>query len=178
MTYFLTVSKLSDVRRLGALFVATMLLLVAAPAYAEDPPFTIGSKPGWFVDGGVTTGGTVVTRERGGYVGGELSIVRLHEGRFAGLYGDGYYDVGAGRTYATSGIELGYKFLGLDGGAAARIGGERVEWGPTGRLFVTVGILSLYVRYAYFADSLVAANEQVVQIGGLFKLPLAAWGGR
>jgi hypothetical protein len=166
------------VTRSGALFVATAFFLFAATAHAEDAPFTIGSKPGWFVAGGVTTGGTVVTHERGGYVGGELSAVRLHEGRFVGLYGDGYYDVGAGRTYATSGIELGYKFLGFDGGAAARIGGERVEWGPTGRLFVTVGILSLYVRYAYFADSLVAANEQVVQIGGLFKLPLAAWGGR
>jgi hypothetical protein len=168
------------VKRLESLLAATAVAFLSTPARAEGPPpaFTIGSKPAWFLTGGVTTGGTLVTADRGGYVGGELSIVRLHKGRFLGLYGDGYYDVGASRTYATSGIEIGYKFFGVDGGAAARMGGDAIEWGPTGRVFVTVGILSVYVRYAYFPDPLRAGTDNVLQVGGLFKLPLAAWGGR
>ncbi len=145
----------------------------------EEPRgFTIGATPAWFLTGGVTSGGTIVAHERGGYVGGEVSFVRLNEGRFVGLYGDLYADLGAHRSYATSGVELGYKFFGIDGGAATRFGGDRVELGPTGRVFLTVGILSIYGRYAYFPDAIASGNEHVVQIGGLFKLPFAAWGGR
>ena len=169
-------------------------VLLAAPARAEDPPpsapatppgaeapspaFTIGPKPVWFLTGGVTSGDTFVAHDRGGYVGGELSLVQLYEGRFVGLYGDGYHDLGAHRTYATGGIELGYRFFGIDGGVATRMGGDRVEPGATGRVFVTIGILSLYGRYAYFPDPLRAGDDHVVQVGGLFKLPFAAWGGR
>jgi hypothetical protein len=159
---------------------AASLLLLALPARAEEPPpaFTIGPKPAWFVTGGLTSGDTLVAHDRGGYLGGELSLSRILEGRVVGLYGDGYYDLGAHRTYTTGGIELAYKLLGIDGGAAARLGGRRVEWGPTGRVFVSLGVLAIYGRYAYFVDPLRAGNDHVVQIGGLFKLPFAAWGGR
>jgi hypothetical protein len=165
-------------------------VLFASHARAEDPPpvvpanpaeppaYTIGSLPAYFVNAGVTSGGTIVARDGGGYIGGELSFARLHQGRLIGLYGDGYYDLGAKRTYATGGLELGYTFIGIDGGAATRIGGERLDWGPTGRLFVTIGILSIYGRYAYFPESLGVKDDHVVQIGGMFKLPFAAWGGR
>jgi hypothetical protein len=156
------------------------LIFAASPARAEEekPAFTIGSKPAWFVTGGLTTGGTVVTHDRGWYLGGELSLVRLHRGTFMGLYGDGYYDFGAARTYSTGGIELGHKFLGIDGGGAVRIGGDHLEWGPTGRVFITLGILALYARYAYFYEPERSGNDHVVQIGGLLKFPFAAWGGK
>jgi hypothetical protein len=115
------------------------------------------------------TGGATVTSERGGYLGGELSLVRLRDARFFGFYADGYYDFGISRTYTTGGVELGYKFFGIDGGGAARFGGDRVEPGVTGRLFLTLGILSLYGRYAFFdADT----NEHVVQVGALLKAPI------
>jgi hypothetical protein len=100
----------------------------------------------------------------------------LREGRFVGVYGDGYHDFGAHRTYATTGVELGYRFLGVDGGGAVRLGGDRAEWGPTGRLFLTLGIVSLYGRYAYFPEALGAKNDHVVQIGCLVKLPFHVWG--
>jgi hypothetical protein len=150
----------------------------AEPPPDEERGFAIGSKPAWYLSGGATTGGTIVTQDRGWFVGGEMSLVRLNEGKFIGLYGDAYYDFGIERTYATSGVELGYKFLGIDGGAAARIGGSRVEWAPTGRLFLTFGIVSLYGRYAYFVDPLRVGNDHVVQLGGLLKIPFAAWGGK
>ncbi len=167
-------------RLLSSLAVVAFVSAFTAEAHADEknekPAFTIGSSPAWYLMGGVTGGGTLVARDRGGYVGGELSLVRLREGRFVGLYGDGYYDFGINRTYTTGGLELGYKFLGIDGGAAARFGGSRPEWGAAGRLFVTVGLLSIYGRYAYFPEPLRADNDHVVQIGALLKLPFAAWG--
>jgi hypothetical protein len=142
------------------------------------PAFTIGSKPSWFLMAGVTTGGTVAAHDRGGFVGGEASVVRLsNAGRFFGFYGDGYYDFGIDRTYTTTGLELGYKFFGADGGVAARVGSGRIEAGATGRLFLTIGIVSIYGRYAIFPDPIVAGNEQVVQIGALVKVPFKIWGG-
>lgn len=152
-----------------AVALASAFSLWPAAAAAEEPTgFTIGARPAWYVLGGVT-GGATVTSDRGGYVGGELSVARLNEGRWFGLYGDGYYDFGIKRTYTTGGIELGYKMFGIDAGGAARFGGDKVEPGLTGRLFVTVGILSIYGRYAWF-DAL--RNDHVVQVGALLKLPL------
>ena len=156
-----------------------LVLLAATPARAdgESQGFSIGSKPAYFVSGGLTTGASIVAHDRGYYLGGEVSFVRLHRGSFMGVYGDGYYDFGASRTYSTAGVELGYKFLGLDGGAAARFGDDKVAFGPTGRIFVTVGILSIYGRYTYFYEPMRADNDHVVQIGALLKFPFAAWGG-
>jgi hypothetical protein len=165
---------------LETLPVALAIALVASPSDADEPrpAFKVGSSPAWYLLGGVTTGGTLVAHDRGGYLGGELSLVRLQEGYFIGAYGDAYRDFGAHRTYATSGLELGYRFVGVDFGAAARMGGEHVEWGPTDRLFVGAGAFSLYGRYAHFSSSLGAGDEHVVQIGVLLKLPLFAWDGR
>ena len=166
-------------RLLGGSIVAILGLLAGerlARAADETPSHTIGAQPIWYLMGGVTGGGTLVANDRGGYLGGELSVVRMRDARFFGLYGDGYYDFGAKRTYTTGGIELGYKMFGLDGGAAARIGGDRVEWGPTGRLFLSVGVLSIYGRYAYFPDPLRSGDDHVVQVGALLKLPFAVWG--
>ena len=101
--------------------------------------------------------------------------MRKREGRFIGFLGDGYYDFGAKRTYTSAAIELGYKFIGIDAGGAARLGGDRIEFGPAGRLFVSTGILTLYGRYEYFIDALKEGNDHVVQIGGLVKVPIAAW---
>jgi hypothetical protein len=148
-------------------------------AVEQKSPFTIGTKPVWYLMSGVTTGGTIAAHDRGGYVGGEASIVRLsNAGRFFGFYGDGYYDFGIERSYATTGVELGYKFLGIDGGGASRIGSGRVEWGATGRLFLTVGVISIYGRYAIFPDPIIQGNEHIVQIGALVKIPFAIWGAK
>ena len=153
------------------------LAVVPAVAHADDPPFVIGARPAWFLTAGVTGGGTVGVDTRGGYVGGEASLVRLREARFVGLYADAYYDFGVDGTYLTAGPELGLirrsktmpLSLGLDGGAALRLADERAL-GATGRLFVTVaGSVSLYARYAYLdAD----ADPHVVQVGLTFKFPL------
>jgi hypothetical protein len=161
----------------GALAALVVTFLPRVGHAAEEPAFSIGPRSAWYLLGGVTTGDTMVARERGGYVGGEASLVRLGgAGRFAGVYGDGYHDVGAGRTYATAGVELGYKLVGIDGGVATRLGGDRPEWGPTGRLFFGVGIVSVYGRYAHFVESLGTSNANVLQVGALVKIPIKVWG--
>jgi hypothetical protein len=162
---------------LGVAAAGVLALAVAAPrrAAADDRPFTIGSRPAWFLLGGVTSGGTVALADRGAFVGGELSLARLRDGNYLGFYADGYYDWGADGTYVTGGLELGRKLVGLDGGAALRLAGGEREVGVTGRLGVSVGLFGLYARYAYFTGAM--ADDHVLQVGVAFKLPLMTIGG-
>jgi hypothetical protein len=148
-------------------------LLSAGVLHAQAAPFTLGAEPVWYGLAGLTTGGTGLARDRGYFLGSEISVVRvLGGGRFLGAYADGYYDFGAQRTYTTAGVELGYKFVGVDAGPALRLGGERVEWGATGRLFATLGVASVYCRYAYFIAALSPYDRHVLQIGVLLKVPI------
>lgn len=152
--------------------VALALLLAAAGvAHADDKPFTIGPQPAWILLGGVTTGGTIALADRGAFVGGELSLARLKNAHFIGLYADGYYDWGADGTYVTGGLELGHKIVGLDGGVALRFANGDRDVGVTGRLTLGLGMLGIYGRYAYFND--VMENEHVIQLGLVIKLPIA-----
>jgi hypothetical protein len=133
-------------------------------------PFKIGGQPAWFLLGGVSTGYTAMG-DRGGFVGGELSLARLLSGRTLGLYADAYYDFGADGTYVSAGPELGWKFLAVDGGFAARFDGgmDGTDLGGTARLCATVGVVSLCGRYSRFdADE----DKNVIQVGVLFKMPL------
>ncbi len=155
----------------GGLVVA--FLLAARPAAAEDA-FTIGSQPAWFLLSGVTTGGTVALADYGAYVGGELSLARLRKGNYVGVYSDAYYDWGANGTYVTGGLELGHTGYGIDGGGALRFSDGERQVGVTGRVNVSLGMVGIYVRYAYF-DAM--TDDHVLQVGAMFKLPLLTSGG-
>ncbi len=157
---------------LGAVVAA---LLVASPrhAAADDPPFTIGSQPVWFLLGGVTSGGTVALADRGGYVGAELSLARVRRGNFVGVYADAYYDWGVDGTYVTGGLELGHKYFGLDGGGALRFANGETQKGVAARFTIGLGVLGLYVRYCYF-DAM--TDDHVIQVGAALKLPLLTLG--
>jgi hypothetical protein len=167
--------------------------LVAAGAHpgraaADGPGFSIGAEPAWAVLAGATAGASV-TASRGALVGGELSLVRVREQRFAGLYADAYYDFGAGGTYLTAGPELGWirrsralpLAVGIDGGGVLRLGadadGGDPALGVTGRLFVAaLGTAALYARYAYLArggaGDAMAGGDHVVQVGVTIKLAI------
>jgi hypothetical protein len=139
----------------------------AAPT--GDPPFEIGSTPQWFVLGGVTGGGTVAFDNRGGYVGGELSLARLNNFSYFGFYADGYYDFGIDGTYVTGGLELGHKIIGIDGGPAFRFAHGSTDTGVAARFNISAGVFGIYVRYAYF-DAM--TDKNVLQVGAVLKLPL------
>jgi hypothetical protein len=133
---------------------------------------------------GVTTGGTVALADRGAFVGGELSLVRLREQRHVGVYADAYYDWGLDGLYGSAGLELGQGVVGVDGGVALRAADGERDLGATGRLCATVGLASLCLRYAYFGDAgpgattEAMADEHVLQVGVLLKFPvLSPWGG-
>ena len=156
--------------RLAIVIAVSIVALGERPAAAEDPPFTIGAQPAWLLLGGVTTGGTVALGDRGALVGGELSLARLRKASFAGVYVDGYYDWGAHGTYATAGLELGHKYVGVDGGVALRFDDMGTDVGATGRVTVGLGVVVVYARYAHFWDAM--ANEDIIQVGLTLKLPL------
>lgn len=163
----------------AAACVAALGIVAAWPAHAhadEHRGFVIGSTPAWLALAGVTTGGTVALGGRGALVGGELSLARLRDGNFAGLYADGYYDWGARGTYVTGGVELGRRLLGLDGGVALRLAGGDRQLGATGRITVGLGVAGVYARYAHFWDT--AIDDNVIQIGLVVKLPVWTGGQR
>jgi hypothetical protein len=158
-----------------ALLALLALSLAASPAHADDPPFTIGATPSWLLLGGVTTGGTLILADRGALVGGEVSLARLQNASFVGLYADAYYDWGAHGTYVTGGLEAGHKFLGFDGGVALRLAEGDQQLGATGRVTVGIGMIGVYARYAHFWD--VMKDDNVIQLGLVVKLPLWTSGG-
>jgi hypothetical protein len=177
LTFFVVSSKLAPMTR--PLVVALALVLASGSALADEPrsettasarPYSIGAQPAWFVLAGLTTGGTVGIDDKGGFVGGELSVVRLDRGVFVGLYADGYYDFGVDAPMVTAGPELGYSLFALDGGVAYRRRDDSDDLGVTARITLGLGMFGIFGRYAYFDD--VADNEHVIQVGALLKLPL------
>ena len=163
-----------------------VVLALASVARADEvkkdsgpPAFHIGPTATWVMLGGLTTGGTVALADKGYFVGGELSFALMRVGDYMGVYGDGYYDWGTNGTYVTSGIELGHKFLGIDGGLAMRFDGE-TRVGFAARASVGVGVAQLWVRYMHFPTSIgdmPIPNDDVLQVGIQLKLPLHTFGG-
>jgi hypothetical protein len=165
--------------RLAALAVTVTVAAALGGSARAEPPFTIGARPVWFVTAGGTAGATVATGDRGAFVGGELSVARILENRFAGLYADAYYDFGGDATYVTLGPELGLirrsrttpLSFGIDGGGVLRRAGGDNAYGATGRVFIGVaGSFAIFGRYAYVDD---AMDRHVFQVGITLKFPLA-----
>jgi hypothetical protein len=163
-------------RGLAAAALAGAILAGAAGRVAAepDPPFAIGGRPVWFVMGGAE-GGASLSDGRGGFAGGELSLVRLDEGRFAGVYGAALRDFGADSTLLSVGPELGLHVrrgralplsLAVDGGPAVELG-DGTRWGGIARLSLTVfGTVSLYARGGLLD------GEPLAQVGLALKFPL------
>lgn len=164
------------VTRACAVVVAALGASLPGIAAADDPAFTIGSVPAWFLLGGVTSGGTVGVDTTGGYVGADLSLARLREGNYIGFYADGYYDFGIDGWYATGGIELGHGLFGVDAGPAVRVANGETDAGVAARINLSIGVFGIYVRYAYF-DAM--SDDHVIQVGGMLKFPLVSpFGGK
>lgn len=166
----------SSAGRLGlALIAAATLALAPATAAADDgdKPFAFGGLPGWTLLGGLSGGGSFGSGGGGGFLGGELSLNRLQEGAWAGLYVDGLYDFGRSESLLSAGPQFGMAVLGVDLGGALRTRDGENDVGVVGRLMVSLGLFSLYGRYGYFIDS----EDHLGQIGLLLKWPLWASSG-
>lgn len=150
----------------AAIFVA---LSIPSFASAQDSVFTFGSKTRWQSLFGPTTGGSFGSEGGGGYVGAELSINRIREGIWWGLYADGAYDFGQESALLTAGPSVGWNFLGVDGGVALREG-EETDVGLQARVLLTIGFFGLYGRYIDLPN----ADEEIGQVGLYFKIPIWA----
>lgn len=169
-------------QKLGLLLVCCAGVALPAGALADNdaadsgdaqvsskPAFTIGPQPVWYFIGGVTSGASVVADDRGGFVGGELSLVRLRDRKWLGFYADGYYDFGVDGTYITAGPELGIGVLGVDLGGVLRFAEGESEIGASARAVISLGLFSIYGRYIYMNSDF---DDQVVQVGAMLKFPL------
>jgi hypothetical protein len=156
---------------MGAATLALVLAMCSGEAHAADgeAAFDFGPEPGWQLMAGPSLVGGFGSAGGGFVPGLELSLNRLNEGVWAGGYVDAGWDLGQDAALVTGGPQLGWAFVGLDGGLAARFGEER-ELGGAGRLLITFGFLSLHGRYIY----LPGAGEHLGQVGVTFKLPLWA----
>lgn len=161
-------------KALGGALVMAAALAVGAPALADpapDQPFDFGPQPGWIMMLGPTFGGSFGSAGGGGYLGAEWSVTRLSTGNWVGLYVDGVYDFGrGGEPMFTAGPQLGSTVLGIDGGGALRLVDLEPEFGATGRVLLSLAVVSLYGRYAYFVDS----GDHQGQVGLMIKLPVWA----
>lgn len=146
------------------------LALVTPAAAEDDAPYSFGTVPGWTVLGGVTGGGSFGTGDPGGFVGLELSVNRLSEAVWSGLYADGTWDFGRDEVIATAGPQLGYYVLGLDGGAALRVRDGESDVGVGGRLLIALAVFDLYGRYVHFFEG----DAHLWQVGAMIKWPLWA----
>lgn len=157
---------------------AICLAALAAPsvASAEDRTLVVGYQPAWFVLAGATGGASFGADENGGYLGVEVSAARMLRGWWYGIYGDALYDFGTAVPSLSFGPEFGYWLLGVDGGVALRPGAQRVvDFGPTVRGMLTLGLFSLYYRRSFWPNAV--ENRTVSQVGLLLKLPVgASWG--
>jgi len=106
----------------------------AAFASSDATPPKRFPRAGWYLPIGV-----VGALGDGARAGGEVSLVHLWSGSiaYAGAYADAMW--GAGERRVTFGPELGWRFLGVDGGYV--LGG-----GAVARVFATVSLLSVGVR--------------------------------
>lgn len=145
------------------------------PVHADEDLLEFGPMPTWHLLGGLDTGGSFGSPGGGGYLGLELSISRLKQRAWYGVFADAAYDFGHEATTLYIGPELGYGFVGFDGGFAYRIpnSGEN-DFGPHGRFMLTLGVFSLYARYSRFVET----RDDVAQVGVLIKMPLWASKGR
>jgi CTP:molybdopterin cytidylyltransferase MocA len=164
--------------RVSVALIAALCLLApsGAAAQSRDPhqqaeaPFSFGPQAGWSVMTGLETGGGFGSAGGGFLLGGEVSVTRLMRQTWFGLYGDAVWDFGQGAALITAGPQLGFAFVGLDGGVAWRPG-EQSALGGAGRLVLTAGFFSIYLRYMYVQSGVGA--EHLGQAGVMFKLP--AW---
>lgn len=160
------------------LIVALLAFGLSSSATAQersgDDVISFGSQPGWHLLGGLTGGAAFGSLGAGGYAGLELSISKLQRRVWWGGYVDASYDFAQQGVTLTAGPQLGYGFVGIDGGVAARIDtGDDVghlDVGPQARVIFTVGLFGIYGRYAYLLDN----DAHLGQAGIVLKLPLWA----
>lgn len=154
---------------LSAVLIAGLLALAAPDASAEEPVYSFGPQTGWQATLGPTLGSTVGSDDNGFFVGGEVSLTRIREGIWWGLYSDATHTFADGSALVTAGPTLGWGLIGLDAGFAVR-NLDGLEEGVTVRGLLTFGLLGAYGRWVH----LPGPDDSFGQLGVYLKLPFWA----
>ena len=156
--------------RLFASAAAAIVTFVAADAFADfGPKFN----DDWFLPVGVNAAAAFGNSSRSaGFVGGlEASFVHINRDLdWMGVYGDASYDTGIQRTRLTLGPEIGTAFLGVDGGFAMLLGGDKPYAGFVLRPMLTFSLVTIYGRFVDFPGE--PTNTAWGELGVLIKIPI------
>jgi hypothetical protein len=153
----------------GWLLALLAALLLAGHAGAHGRP-KLPSRA-VYISPGLTFGGTysfdLSTRPM---LGGEVSAYYWRDGRYIGLFAEGLYDWSRSAARITVGPELGWGFVGLDGGYLADFSAGGPHHGGSVRLFFSVGVVGLFVRYGAVRDA-----PDFVDFGLFIKAPMTVY---
>lgn len=161
---------------------AMWVLVAAVPVRAHCQPRRVSSPPrewdesplpaGWFLPVGVNVGGVSHFRGGAGWVAGtEASLVHFSAKSFlwGGVYADALYDTAIRRARASTGLELGYLFFGLDGGPVLELGKAPAHFGLQIRPVLSVAYVQIYARWGAIFGK--AQDDNFREIGLLLKYP-------
>jgi hypothetical protein len=149
------------------IFLTVLCVLFGSAAYANRfPEFS-----GWWLSPGFTASRSGTDA----FAGGEISFLRVGKSM---LYGGAYVDAGyypkRHATRITSGPEIGFAALGVDGGALIMVDNRKLGVGYALRPFISIPyyitVNLFYRRSEYFIDGHWKKDNE---IGFQLKVPLA-----
>jgi hypothetical protein len=143
--------------------------LAARPSHADAIGF--GPPQGWFVPVGVNVGLALLSQgAKGALLGVEGSVVHLDRSVvWWGGYADALFETNQVTGRFSIGPEVGWAFVGVDGGVVGFLHDARFDPGLAIRPMLTFGFVSLYFR----GEKLFLPGQQVDdgQVGLLVKWP-------
>ncbi|MBI5537227.1 MAG: hypothetical protein HY898_31185 [Deltaproteobacteria bacterium] len=128
---------------------------------------------GWYLPVGLNVGGAFHHESRGMILGAETSVAYYRRGWWMGVYTDVLRDFGNDRTRWSVGPELGFSFVGIDGGFLTQLGEDKVYTGYQIRGLVTMSLLSLYGRGGWLPSH--PSEQGFAEVGVLLKIPIPLW---
>jgi hypothetical protein len=143
--------------------------LASARAFAHPFPDT-----NHYLPVGLAIGGAIhPVVDNGFLIGGEFSYARLNpddQGFWVGGYVDALWDTGPGAFRFSTGPEIGWAFLGVDGGYIGQVSDSGYTHGVAVRPMLTLAFITLAGRYGHlFGD---VRERDFGEITVLLKIPI------
>jgi hypothetical protein len=146
----------------------------ASPTSSTSPTLSSAPAPGWFLPTGINLGVAIDPRQPSAsfIAGAEVSAAYLFGTAWAGLYGDGLYDVSAGSARVSAGAEVGWFLLGLEAGYTTHLTSDNpaTHGLRLGAIF-SFGLGATYTRWSYFPTTPPSLPAHLVEVGVLLKWP-------
>ncbi len=152
--------------------VASWVQGAVAEEQLTGAPVEVPAKVAWYLPLGFNVGAAVHQHAPLGLtLGAEISGVLLSRNwSWFGVYADALHDFGTKENRGSVGLELGYRYLGIDGGyLLVRESDGSYGHGVVVRPLATTGLVSLFGRLGYV---LTGERRAFVEVGALLKYPI------